>query len=133
MLGQSCTRRPRPRSRNQEGRRRPARPHVTGPLAGRAVFSAGGFAARPAWQPDPRHGRGRRAATRLYPRGVVDSPLSGAGGLSEAGLGGRRPDRMRAARPYALLHEQEVVLNSSGGAFMTAAAFAPPVRAKPTL
>src|SRR5882724_11133128 len=41
------TRRPRPRSRNQEGRRRPARPHVTGPLAGRAVFSTRASAARP--------------------------------------------------------------------------------------
>jgi PAS domain S-box-containing protein len=56
ILGQSCTRPPRPRSRNQEGRRRPARPHVTGPLAGGAVFSAGEPAARPPRQPHPRYG-----------------------------------------------------------------------------
>src|SRR5262249_13847218 len=84
-----------------------------------AVFSSGGFAARPAWQPDPRYGRGRRAATRLYPRGVVDGPLPGARFLSETGLGGRCPDRMRAARPYAVLYDQEALRlrrRSPGGA-----------------
>jgi hypothetical protein len=42
--------------------------------------------------------------------GVVDSALSGAGFLPEAGLGGRRPDRLRAARPYSILYDQEADL-----------------------
>jgi len=52
----------------------------------------------------------RRAAPRLHPRGVVHSPLSGAGLLSEAGLGGRRSDRLRAPRSYEVLYDQEAVL-----------------------
>jgi hypothetical protein len=67
-----------------KGRRWPARPHVTGPLAGRAVFSAGGFAgaaglagsdtiARPSATEDVDCGEGRadcadRSAFRLHVR-----------------------------------------------------------------
>src|ERR1700736_4367112 len=103
----------RPRSRNKEGRRRPTGPHLPRPLDGREVFSAGGPEARPTWQPDPRHGRGRSTAAWVHRRRVVHTPLSGARILSKAGLGSGRPDRMRAARPYAVLYDEKAVLNTT--------------------
>jgi len=53
----------------------------------------------------------------MHPRGVVHTPFSGAGLLSQAGLGGRRPDRLRAARPCAVLYDQEAVLNTAAEIF----------------
>src|ERR1700730_5938465 len=49
----------------------------------------------------------------MHPRGVVHTPFSGAGLVSQAGLGGRRPDRLRAARPCAVLYDEEAVLNTA--------------------
>ena len=49
----------------------------------------------------------------MHPRGVVHTPFSGAELLSQARLGGCRPDRLRAARPRAVLYDQEAVLNAA--------------------
>ena len=77
------------------------------PPDGGTVLPAGEPAPRRARRPDTRYGGGRGAPARLHPCGVVDAALSGAGLLSEAGLGGRRPDRVRATRPHSVLHDEK--------------------------
>jgi GNAT superfamily N-acetyltransferase len=53
----------------------------------------------------------QEARQRGCTRAVLSTLHFQAGFLSEAGLGGCRPDRLRAARPHAVLYYQEAVLN----------------------
>src|SRR4029077_2605247 len=106
-FGRTSARHPRARSRYGGGRRRPAGPVLPRPADGGTVLPAGEPAPRRARRPDTGYGGGRGAPARLHPCVVVNAALSGAGLLPEAGLGGRRPDRVRAARPHAVLHDEE--------------------------
>ena len=80
-------------------------------LVYRLVLSATGFAWRTDRQSRIGDGRRRGQTTRLHPDRVDDAQHRGARLLPETGLQGRGDDRLRAAGPHALLHDEEALTN----------------------
>ena len=98
--------------------RDPATGKVVGGLHGRSEFglrlcrlvvSAGGFASRTDRQPRIGDGRRRGPAARLHTHRAHNAERRSTRLLQEAGIRCSRDDRLRTARPHALLHDEEAL------------------------
>ena len=98
-------------NRDRQGHRRAPRTIGIWASLRRLVFPARGSAPRSDRQPGAGDGGRRGQTTRLHSDRVDDAQHRGARLLPETGIRCRGDNRLRAARPHALLHGEKALTN----------------------